>query len=115
MQSNTANILKFLIIIISLSISVSASAAQLKWDASSGKVDGYKVYYGTNPSTPSNSINVGNATQYDIDKLALSENVQYYFCVSAYNVAGESPPCAPVAYTFKDSTPPSPPIGLVAE
>ena len=92
-----------------------ATAATLAWDASSGTVNGYKVYYGTNASNPSKSIDVGNATQYNIDKLPLAENTQYYFCVSAYNTAGESDPCPPVAYTPADTTPPSPPKGLMAE
>jgi hypothetical protein len=91
------------------------SAATLVWDASTGTVDGYNVYYGTSAISPSESVNVGNVTQYSIDSLPLSENVQYYFCVSAYNTAGESDPCAPVAYTPGDTTPPQPPVGLVAE
>jgi hypothetical protein len=91
------------------------SAASLVWDASTGTVDGYNVYYGTSATNPSESVNVGNVTQYSIDSLPLSENVQYYLSVSAYNTAGESDPCAPVAYTPADTTPPTPPVGLVAE
>ena len=90
-------------------------AATLNWNASGGTVDGYRVYYGTNMTNPSNTIDVGNTTQYNIDALPLSENTQYYFCVSAYNTAGESDPCAPVAYTPADTTPPAPPVGLTAE
>jgi hypothetical protein len=91
------------------------SAATLVWDPSSGTVDGYNVYYGTSATSPGQSVNVGDTTQYSIDSLPLSENVQYYLCVSAYNTAGESAPCAPVAYTPADTTPPTPPVGLVAE
>ncbi len=91
------------------------SAATLVWDASTGTVDGYNVYYGTSATNPSESVNVGDVTQYSIDSLPLSENVQYYFCVSAYNTAGESAPCAPVAYTPADTTPPQPPVGLEAQ
>ena len=91
------------------------SAATLEWNASSGTVDGYKVYYGTSSSNPSNTVDVGDTTQYNIDALPLSENTQYYFCVSAYNTAGESAPCAPVAFTPADTTPPTPPVGLTAE
>ena len=100
----------FLYIMIS-----TVSAATLVWNASSGTVDGYNVYYGTSATNPSDSINVGNSTQCSIDSLPLSENVQYYFTVSAYNTAGESAPCAPVAYTPADTTPPAPPVGLTAE
>lgn len=92
-----------------------ASAATLQWDPSNGTVDGYKVYYGTSPTSHPNSVNVGKATQYSLNSLSLKENTQYYFCVTAYNAAGESPPCAPVAYTPADSTPPKPPVGLSAQ
>jgi hypothetical protein len=91
------------------------SAATLVWDASTGTVDGYRVHYGTSPTNHPNTVDVGSTTQYSIDSLPLSENTQYYFCVSAYNTAGESDPCAPVAYTPADTTPPTPPVGLVAE
>ena len=105
----TTLVLIFIFAIVSL-----GSAADLVWDASSGTVDGYKVHYGTS-STPSNTVDVGNTTKYDIDALPLSENTQYYFCVSAYNSVGESDPCQTVAYTSADSTPPTPPTGLIAE
>jgi len=107
-------IISFTLILFTLAAGLS-SAASLAWNSSSGTVEGYKVYYGTNVSNPSNSVDVGTVTQYNIDTLGLSENVQYYFCVSAYNTAGESAPCSPVAYTSADTTPPIPPIGLVAE
>ena len=102
------------LIMVFASLSV-VSAASLAWDPSNGTVDGYNVYYGTSATNPTESVNVGNVTQYSIDSLPLSENVQYYFCVSAYNTTGESLPCAPVAYTPADTTPPTPPVGLVAE
>ena len=102
------------LIMIFAAISI-GSAATLVWDPSSGTVDGYNVYYGTSATNPGQSVNVGDTTQYSIDSLPLSENVQYYLSVSAYNTAGESAPCAPVAYTPADTTPPTPPVGLVAE
>ena len=102
-------------ILIIIAFVFNVNSATLVWNPSNGTVDGYKVYYGTSSSNPTNTIDVGNVTQYAIDSLALSENTQYYFCVSAYNTAGESAPCAPVAFTPADSTPPSPPVGLVAE
>jgi hypothetical protein len=92
-----------------------ATAANLIWNPSSGTVDGYKVHYGTSTGNPTETIDVGNTNQYSLDALSLSENTQYYFCVSAYNTAGESEPCAPVAFTPADATPPAPPIGLMAE
>ena len=91
------------------------SAKTLVWDASSGAVDGYHVYYGTTPSDQSNYRDVGNVTQLDLNNLPLSEGVTYYLCVSAYNAAGKSPPCAPVVFTPGDNTPPIPPVGLTKE
>ncbi len=88
------------------------NAATLRWSPSSGSPTGYKIYYGTNANNPSKSKDVGNKTSYNIDQLPLSENVRYFFCVSAYNAEGESAPCPPVGYTPGDSTPPSPPKGL---
>ncbi len=115
MHTIASKLHKILICCIIMLITTNAFAANLVWDAATGSVDGYKVYYGTSASNPSNSVNAGSATAYNIDKLNLSENVQYFFCVSAYNDAGESVPCPPVAYTPADSTPPAPPIGLMAE
>ena len=92
-----------------------AGAATLVWNASSGTVDGYVVYWGTNASDRSNSTDVGNSTLYDLDNLPLSEGVTYYLSVAAYNAAGESPPCAPVVYIPGDNTPPLPPLGLTTE
>jgi hypothetical protein len=105
-----------LVILMTIAVTVSTSAAAtLVWDPSTGTVEGYRVHYGTSAANPSASIDVGNTTQYSLDALSLAENTQYYFCVSAYNTAGESAPCAPVAYSPADTTPPQPPIGLIAE
>ncbi len=87
------------------------TAATLSWKASSGEVDGYKIYYGTS-SSPTTKVTVGNVTSYSIDKLPLTENKKYFFCVSAFNDVGESKQSATVAYTPADSTPPFPPVGL---
>lgn len=98
-----------------LFIPTAGSAATLVWDASSGTVDGYNVHYGTSSGNPSSMVDVGNTTQYDLNNLPLSEGITYYICVSAYNTAGESQPCAPVAFTPGDNTPPLPPLGLMTE
>ncbi|MGD9017025.1 MAG: fibronectin type III domain-containing protein [Desulfobacterales bacterium] len=91
------------------------SAATLVWDPNTDTVDGYKIYYGENPSSLSNSVNAGMVTQYNLDTLRLSENIEYFFCVSAYNSAGESDPSTAVSYTPADQTPPTPPGGFLVE
>ena len=90
-------------------------AETLIWTASTGTVDGYKVYYGTSQGDLSAYADAGDRTEYDLDRLPLVENRTYYLCISAFNQVGESPPCAPVVFTPGDNTPPAPPGGLVAE
>jgi len=58
---------------------------------------------------------MGNITHCDLNSLPLSEGIPYYLCVSAYNAAVESPPCAPVVFTPGDNTPTLPPVGLTTE
>lgn len=99
-------------VLVILLCPVVATAAALVWDESSGTVAGYIVYWGTHPSDRSNSRDVGNNTRYDLANIILEEGVTYYLCVSAYNEAGESPPCMPVVFTPGDTTPPTAPIGL---
>lgn len=105
-------------LIVTLSVLISPAlieAETLVWEASSGIVEGYKVYYGKNPSDRSNYRDVGNTKQLDLNNLPLSEGITYYLSVSAYNSAGESPPCAPVVFTSGDNTPPDPPTGLTTQ
>jgi len=113
---NGRHMLLSLIVMLTLLISPAVIEAEtLVWDASSGIVEGYNVYYGKNPSNRSNYRNVGNTTQLDLNNLPLSEGITYYLSVSAYNSAGESPPCAPVVFTPGDNTPPLPPTGLTTQ
>ncbi len=64
------------------------------WDANTEPdVAGYKIYYGTAPSTYTQVIDVGNKTSHLIDNL--QEGVTYYLVVTAYDQTGnESLPCA---------------------
>lgn len=78
-----------------------AEAKSLKWDASTGDVDGYKVYYTdgegpwTNIETDQEagvgywSTDVGDSISVDLAKLNLTPGT-YYFHVKAYNAMGES-------------------------
>ncbi len=109
----TLTIISFLVLALVTFITPSLSLAEtLRWNASKGKVDGYKIYWGQNKQKPTNSRKVGKRVAYDIDKLPLKEGVTYYISVSAYNSAGESRRSAPVVFKPGDNTPPSPPKGL---
>ena len=41
-----------------------AAEVTLAWDASSGGPQGYSIYYGTSPGVFTDSVNVGNVTEY---------------------------------------------------
>jgi hypothetical protein len=84
----------------------------LTWDASTGTLSGYRIYYGTSSGNYSGMEETGNVTQYSLSNLPLQEKTSYYFVVRAFNSAGESDPSNEVTYYCPDSTPPVPPQGL---
>jgi len=99
-----------LLAILVLSFAVATSAASLVWDASTGTVEGYVVYYGAGemPATidrdDEENVGVynvaGDLTRVDDIETLFSIPVGAFawFAVSAWNVTGESLPCAPVAF-----------------
>lgn len=103
-----------MLILFSLTSPMQADAAgTLAWNASSGVVQGYKVYYGTANGGPyTGSANAGTATSYVLNNLPLQERVTYYFVVRAFNQAGESANSNQTSYSVTDSTPPAPPKGV---
>jgi hypothetical protein len=101
-----------LIIVLLLSAYPVYAATQLTWDASTGTVSGYRIYYGTSSGVYTGAEDVGNVTQYPLSNLPLVEETTYYIIVKAYNSAGESSPSNMVTYYCPDSTPPVPPQNL---
>jgi hypothetical protein len=63
-----------------------AGSISLAWDASSSTVSGYRIYYGTNSSSLTTIIDVGNQTSYAVN--GLTNGVTYYFVVRAYTAQG---------------------------
>lgn len=102
------------ILLLLLSIASTAfSATSLKWDASAGKVDGYRIYYGTDQGEYSKEKDVGNTTICPLSAFSLQNGATYYFVVTAYNETGESGPSNEVSWTVPaDSIPPAPPQDL---
>jgi len=80
----------FFIIICFFSCTVQAFSADLRllWDAASGEVTGYRIYYGTASGSHPNMIDVGNTTSFTVT--GLESGTTYYFVCRAYNQYGES-------------------------
>jgi hypothetical protein len=104
------------ILALSVALAAQAAAAKLVWDASTGTVTGYRVYYSTTAGSFSadRRAEAGTATEYNIDLLPLSQGVEYHMVVTAYNSAGESGYSNSVSYTPPDTTPPATPTGVAA-
>jgi len=76
-----------LLLVLLASLSAFAGQVTLAWNPSEG-ADGYRIYWGTQPSVYTRSNDVGPATGTTVTGLV--NTVTYYFAVTAYNVAGES-------------------------
>lgn len=73
------------------STTTTTKSATLSWNAVTGTtITGYKVYVGEAPSLYTRTITVGNTTSSTVSGLTVGRT--YYFVVTAYNSAGESPP-----------------------
>jgi predicted phage tail protein len=100
------------LVFLLLPVSEVFAGSMLAWDASSGEVTGYKIYYGTSQGTYNQNKDVGNVTQYALSSLPLTEKQTYFFVTRAYNSAGESGNSNIVSWTAPDSTAPIPPQGV---
>ena len=76
-----------------------ANAASLRWDVSTGEVDGYNVYF-ISEGIDYNK-DVGNVTEVaEIDsEFNLHPGKEYIFTVTAYNIMGESEQSNTAIYT----------------
>ena len=118
MRQNIKCFLITVFLIAIYSIHVHAADPMLKWDASTGDVSGYKIYYGLSHGNYPFSEDVGNVTQYSLSNFSLSESTTYYFVVRAYNASGESGDSNVTTYSVPDSvdsTPPFSPQGVAGD
>ncbi|HMS86531.1 MAG TPA: fibronectin type III domain-containing protein [Nitrospira sp.] len=75
-------------------------SATLAWNAvTSTSITGYKVYVGEAPRLYTRTITVGAVTSATVSSLTVGRT--YYFCVTAYNGGGESPPSTEVNKTIQ--------------
>lgn len=84
-------------------------SCSLTWDASTGHVDGYRVYVGTSPTNKAQAAETVS-TSIPCSALNLTEG-QNYAHVTAYNVAGESGASDTVPFVLV-TTPPGVPVNL---
>jgi len=89
--------MKKLLVLMLVLITSLASAATLKFDASTGDVTGYIVYYTDGAETWSQDI--GNITETNMSIFGLDPGTEYTFHVTAYNALGESGPSNTATYT----------------
>ena len=66
---------------------VAAGDLNVRWNPSA-EATGYRLHFGTSPSQYDTSIDVGDATETNLD--TLTDCTMWYFAATAYNVAGES-------------------------
>jgi hypothetical protein len=87
------------LLVASLSSGTAAQSATLAWDRNSEtNIAKYKLYYGTQSGSPSQSLDVGNVTSATVPNL--NDGTTYFFTVTAINTAGlESQPSNEVSYT----------------
>ena len=98
-------ILAFLLVLF---ITVPAFAASLVWDASTGQVNGYIVYFGpTSGDHAQYHYDNGTDTSCDMSNLNLVPGIDYTFTVRAWNTAGESGDSNSVTYTVPAYSPPA--------
>ena len=99
------------IFFIILSHSVFAES-KLVWNASSGVVTGYRIYFGPSVGNYPDFKEVGNVTEYPLSGLPLQERNSYFIIARAYNSAGESGDSNYVPWKVPDRTSPAPVQGV---
>ena len=75
-----------ILLLVFMANSAFAGQVNLAWNASSGPVSGYKVYYGTASGNYTSNLNAGSATSATVASLA--DGSTYYFAVKAYDSTG---------------------------
>ena len=87
-----------------------AASVKLEWDANTeGDLAGYKVYYGGESGSYSDTVDVGNVTFFTVT--SLSEGL-FFFAVTAYDTSGNESDFSNEVSADIDLTPPSIPTNL---
>lgn len=100
--------IQFVLGLVTLAMVSNAQAAGLQWNAASGTVAGYNVYFGPSEVGFVNYKDVGNVTEIQdiVSEFHLAPGKDYSFTVKAYNAAGESGGSNIATYSVPAYTPP---------
>ncbi len=101
--------MKKLIVLLILIMAVTVNATDLRWNASTGEVNGYNIQI--TGGTTSEVANVGNVTEVlDVfNYFGLEYATTYTFTATAYNDMGESGVSNSATYTTPEAYTPLPP------
>jgi len=100
---------RLLIVLFILVMAVSVNAAELRWDTSTGIIDGYTIKWGNVEGEYPFTHNVAKdiTALKDIETvLKLAPGVKYWFAITAYNTANVSPDSNVVTYNREIYIPP---------
>ena len=98
--------LLFVLVFLFAAVSAHANTATLSWDASpSAGVEGYIVYYGSDPANFDYIKPVGNVLTTEVAQLPAGE---WFFTVTAYSAEAESAQSNVVSATMDAYAPPLP-------
>mgnify|MGYP006299498725 CR=1 FL=1 len=110
-RKRTGQFVGVILLIVNLCSKIYAGDVNVTWDPNSEPdLSGYKVYYGTSSRSYSTILDVGNTTEHTITNL--TDGVQYYFAVTAYDTALNESGYSEEVNTFvgnSDTTPPARP------
>ncbi len=83
-----------------------AAEVKLQWNANpDADLAGYRLYYGRTSGSYASKVDVGKVTSYTVN--GLEDNVEYFFALSAYDLAGnESARCPEISGVVGDKQPP---------
>lgn len=102
MRKKFCAVIPFLAVLLMCFVPVADAAPRLVWDASTGQVDGYKVYYTDGTNQYQKIVTMPECPLADLN---LEPGKSYTFWVTAYNTAGESGSSNTVAYDVAEYTP----------
>ena len=101
---------KWIAATLSLACAACASAARLEWDANQdgGLTVGYKIHYGLASRQYTNTVDVGNVTEWPIPA-EWPRNQDYFFAATAYSATGQESGYSNEAIYYADEIPPPAP------